>query len=145
MKKIIVLFAFALISILNFTSCSSEDDSSTSSSIVGKWNFSKISTTINGVTSPEMDYDDNELGCPKDFVEFKTGGIYTEGDYSGSTCLLDSSAGTWVQSGSNITITQGTDVFTAEVVSVTSTTLKVKATETDSGVTITINITFTKA
>ena len=92
-----------------------------------------------------MDYDDNEMDCPKDFFEYKTRGLYTEGDYSGSTCLLDSSSGTWVQSGSTITITQGTDVFTAQVINVASTTLKVKATETDSGVTTTVNFSFTKS
>jgi len=145
MKKLIILFVFALVTILNFTSCSSDNESSSSSSIVGKWNFSKFSTTFNGVTSPEMDYDGNESGCPKDYVEFKTGGVFNEGDYTGSTCVLDQLAGTWVQSGSTITLTEGTDVVTVQVVSVTSSTLKVKSTETDSGVTITINITFTKA
>lgn len=146
MKKLIILFAFSLVSGINFTSCSSSDnESSSSSSIVGKWNFGKFSTTFNGVTSPEMDYDGNESGCPKDYVEFKTGGVYNEGDYSGSTCVLDSFAGTWIQSGSTITITEGTDVITAQVVSVTSSTLKLKATETDNGITITVNLTFTKA
>ena len=145
MKKLIILFVFVLVTGLNLTSCSSDNESTSSSSIVGKWNFSKYSTTFNGVTSPEMDYDGNESGCPKDFIEFKTGGVYNEGDYSGSTCVLDSFAGTWVQSGSNITITEGTDVITAQVVSVSSSVLKVKATETDSGVTITVNITFVKA
>ena len=147
MKKIIILFVFTLVSVLNFTSCSNDDDSPSpaTDSIVGKWNFSKLSTTIDGVTSPEFDYDDNDPGCPKDFLEFKTGGVFNEGEYSGSSCVLDSSSGTWTQSGSTITITEGTDVITVQLVSVTSTTLKVKVTETDNGVTMILNITFTKA
>lgn len=104
-----------------------------------------MSATINGVASPEEDYDDNEPGCPKDYIEFKTGGVFNDADYSGSTCVIDLSSGTWVQSGSNITITEGTDVVTFQVVSVTSTTLKIKLTETSSGVAYTINITCTKA
>jgi len=145
MKKTIMFFVFTLGLVMFFPSCSSDDDSSNSASVVGKWNFSKMSTVINGVASPEMDYDGNETGCAKDFLEFKSGGIYTETDYFGSACELDSSTGTWIQSGSTITITEGPDVITAQVISVTSSVLKVKATETDSGITITVNITFTKA
>ena len=145
MKKLIILFAFALVSVLNFTSCSNDDDNSSSSSIVGKWNYSKMSAIVDGVTSPEIEYDDNEAGCPKDYVEFKTGGIFIQGDYSGSTCVLDSFPGTWVQTDNTITITEGTDVYTAQVLSVTNSTLKLKATETDSGMTITLIMTFTKA
>lgn len=148
MKKSLILSAFILVSVLNFTSCSSEDVSSPTAAtdeLVGKWNFSKFSTSFNGVTTPELDYDDNEPGCPKDYLEFKTGGVFNNGEYSGSTCVLDSESGTWTQSGSTITITEGTDVFTAQLVSVTSSELKLKVTETDNGITITVNLTFTKA
>jgi hypothetical protein len=147
MKKLIILFVFALVSGLNFTSCSSDDDddSSSSSSIIGKWNFSKVSTTINGVTTPEIDFEGNESGCPKDFIEFKTGGILIEGDYSESTCDFTSIPCTWVQSGSTITITEADFVFTAEIISLSSTVLKVKATSIENGVTNIENVTFTKA
>ena len=145
MKKLIMLFVFTLVSSLNFTSCTSDNESSSSSSIVGKWNFSKVSITSSGVTSPEEDWDENEPGCPKNYVEFKTGGVFNDASYSGSTCVLDISSGTWAQSGSTVTLTDGTEVITFQVVSVTSSTLKVKVTETDNGVTITLNITFTKA
>ena len=146
MKKLTILFVFALVTGLNFTSCSSDNESSSSSSsIVGKWNFSKFSTTFNGVTSPEMDYDGNESGCPKDYVEFKTGGVLSEGDYLGSNCELNTFVGTWSQNGSTITITEGPISLTAELVSVTSTMLKFKASESNNGVSIVVNITFTKA
>lgn len=145
MKKLIVLFVFALVTVLNFNSCSSDNESSSSSSVTGKWNFSKFSTTVSGVTSPEMDWADNEPGCPKNYVEFKTGGVFNGASYSGSTCVLDISSGTWVQSGNTFTLTLGTEVTTFQVVSVTSSTLKIKTTETDSGVTYTLNVTFEKA
>lgn len=145
MKKIIIFFVFTLLLGIIFTSCSNNDDSSTSASVVGKWNFSKMSTVINGVASPEVEYDGNENGCPKDYLEFKSGGAYDEADYSGSACVIDINVGTWVQTGNTLTITEGGDVISVEIVSVSSSVLKVKASETDNGVTITVNITLTKA
>lgn len=145
MKKTIIFFVFALGSLLFYPSCSSDNNSSDSISLVGKWNFSKMSTVINGAASPETDYEGNESGCPKDFVVFKLGDIYNEGDYDGTACILDTYVGTWVKNGNVITITEGNEVFSAEIVSLTSSVLKVKATETASGVTVTVNITFTKA
>jgi Lipocalin-like domain len=145
MKKLIILIAFALISGMYFISCSSDDDSSPTSTIVGKWNYSTMSTTVNGVTSPEIDWDGNEPGCPKDYVEFKSGGALSEGDYFGSSCELNTFVGTWSQNGSTITITEGPISLSAEIVSVTSSMLKFKATETNNGVTIIVNITLTKA
>ncbi|MSP85235.1 MAG: hypothetical protein EXR18_05365 [Flavobacteriaceae bacterium] len=145
MKKLIILFVFVLFLGLNFTSCSSSDnDSSSTSLIVGKWNFSKFQVTEGGVTTPEMDYP-NTPNCPKNYVEFKTGGVCNAGTYEGSTCILDIDPATWALSGSTIAITDGTDVSTLELVSVTSSTLKVKQTETENGVTYILNITFTKA
>ena len=141
MKKAIIFFVFTLVLGMSFPSCSSSDDPSNSASIVGKWNFSKMSAVVNGVPSPEMDYDGNESGCPKDYLEFKSGGVYNEADYDGSSCILDIYAGTWVQNGNTITITEGTDVITAEIVSITSTVLKLKASEVDNGVTIIVNMT----
>jgi len=145
MKKAIIFFVFTLVLGMVFPSCSSNDDDSNSASVVGKWNFSKMSAVINGVTSPEIDYDGNESGCPKDYLEFKSGGVYNGGDYDGSACALGISAGTWVQTGNTLTITEGTDVISAEIISVTSSMLKLKASETDNGITYIVNITFTKA
>lgn len=145
MKKAIIFFVFTLVLGMIFPSCSNNDDDSNSASILGKWNFSKMSAVVNGVTSPEIDYDGNESGCPKDYLEFKSGGVYNEGDYDSSACVLGIYAGTWVQTGNTLTITEGTDVISAEIVSVTSSMLKLKASETDNGVTFIINITFTKA
>jgi hypothetical protein len=135
MKKTIISFVFALFLGLVFTSCSKDDSpSSASASVVGKWNYSKISFTINGVTSPEIDYDDDEPGCSKDYIEFKTAGVYNEGDYSGTTCVLDLTVGTWSETGSQLTITADGTPASLEILSVTSSTLKVKVKEgADSG------------
>jgi len=146
MKKIIILFFITLGLGVVFSSCSSNEPVNPSmSSVEGKWNFSKTTTSINGVTSAEMDYDDNEAGCPKDYLEFKTGGVCTDGDYFDSACTLDITTGTWVQIGSTITVTLDGDIFSAEVVSVSSSVLKLKISETGGGISIIANITLTKA
>ena len=141
MKKTIISFVFALFLGLVFTSCSKDDSpSSASASVMGKWSFSKMSFTSNGVTSPEVDYDGNEPGCTKNYIEFKTAGVYNEADYSGTTCVLDLSVGTWSQTGSQLTITADGTPTSVEIISVTSTTLKVKVKDgNDSG-----NVTFVK-
>lgn len=145
MKKISVLFISALSLAFAFSSCCDDEDSPVSASIKGKWNFDKMSLTINGVTSPELDYDDNEPGCPKDYVEFAPGAVFNEGDYSGSECLLDITTGTWYKNGNAVTITSEGVVVPFEVVSLTDTILKVKYSETQDGTTVIVNITFIKA
>lgn len=146
MKKTIIFLIFTLVSLVFYPSCSSNDDnSSTPTSVKGKWNFSTMSTTINGVTSPETNYDGNVDGCSKDYLEFYSEGVYNEGDYDGSSCVLDVYHGTWSQTGNTITIVEGNEVYSAEIVSLSSSALKVKASETVNGVLITVNITFTKA
>lgn len=147
MKKVSVLFVLVLAFAMTFvSSCSNDDDSNpVAASVEGKWNFSKISTVINGVPSAEEDYDDNEPGCPKDFIELKSGGVYTDGDYYNSECQLETSTGTWSKSGSILTITGDGISIPFEVVSVSSTVLKVKYSDTLEGITYVMNITFTKA
>lgn len=148
MKKVSILFmvvtTFAMTLI---SSCSNNDDDNNSNpvevSVEGKWNFSKVS--IDGVSSAEIDYDDNELGCPKDYIELKSGGVLNVGDYYNSECLLEISTGTWSKSGSIITITNDEISIPFEVVSLSNTVLKVKYSETFEGNNHVIYLTLTKA
>ncbi len=144
MKKSI-LFASALVLGLTFTSCSTDEDGEVGS-VEGKWNFSTYTVTTSGITSPVQDYDGNEPGCAKDYVELLASGVAKDGDYSGGDCELDITTGAWVQDGSTLTITvPGDDVLELKVVSVSSTVLKVKETYTDGGTTYTVNTTLVKA
>ncbi|MNG34938.1 hypothetical protein D3C84_1215600 [compost metagenome] len=59
--------------------------------------------------------------------------------------MLETSSGTWSKNGAIITITGDGISIPLEVVSVSSTVLKVKYSETFEGITTVINITFTKA
>ena len=143
MKKISILFISLLA--LTFSSCSDDNDSSLATTIDGKWNFNKMSVTVNNVTSPELDYEGNEPGCMKDYIEFVEGGILKEGDYSGSNCVLNTSSGTWSKSGNTITITSDGITIPVEVVNLTSSILIVKYSETEDGLTLIVNMSFTKA
>ncbi|WP_269240074.1 lipocalin family protein [Flavobacterium limnophilum] len=145
MKKISVLIISALTLVFAFSSCCDDEDSPIPVSIKGKWNFDKMSLTVNGVTSPELDYDDNEPGCSKDYIEFAPTAVFNEGDYSGSDCLLDITTGTWYKNGNVVTITSDGVIIPFEVVSLTSTTLKVKYSEIQDGTTAIVNMTFVKA
>lgn len=149
MKKVSVLFVLVLAFAMTFvSSCSNDDDNDSNpvtATVEGKWNFSKISAVIDGVPTPEEDYDDNEPGCPKDFIELKSGGVYNDGYYYNPGCLLETSTGTWSKSGAILTITSEGISIPLEVVSVSSTVLKVKYSETFEGITSVFNVTFTKA
>lgn len=146
MKKIIILLLSTLVLGTTYTSCNNndDDDSTATASVEGKWNVSKVSETQNGVvTLPEEDYV-HEPGCMKDYIELKPDGVYNEA-YYGSGCALDLTIGTWSKSGNIITITQEADIISAEVVSLSSSVLKVKISDTDSGITTVTTVTFTRA
>lgn len=144
MKKVIILLLSTLALGTTFTSCNNNDDSQAPASLEGKWNFSKVSETENGVvTLPEEDYV-HEPGCIKDYIELKPDGVYNEA-YYGSGCALDLTIGTWSKTGNTITITQGADIISAEVVSLSNSVLKVKISDTDSGITTVTTVTFTRA
>lgn len=144
MKKLSFLFLSALALGMSFTSCSKDDDS-TPGSVVGKWNYSKTSTSINGqLVAPEADYDGNEAGCNKDYVEILESGVYNEVDFDGVDCDQDLDAGTWVKNGATLTVTSNGETDVMTVVSVSSTVLKMKFSYTEQGITITQNVTFTK-
>ena len=145
MKKIILLFIYVLSLVFAFSSCSDDSDSPEPAAIEGKWNFNKMSVTINGITSPEVDYEGNEPGCLKDYLEFIPGGVLNEGDYFGSECSLDIITDTWVKNGNTITITSEGIVIPLEVVSLTSSALVVKYSESQDGMTVIINVYFVKA
>lgn len=146
MKKINVLFVSALALGITFASCSSDDSPTpTSASVEGKWIYNKTAYTYLGVVNPEENYAGNELGCVKDYIEFKAGGVYADGDYTGTDCLLIRNDGTWSKSGNIITVASSGLAAQYELVSVTSSELKMKRTDTQWGiVSVTVNFTFTK-
>nr|WP_314895495.1 lipocalin family protein [uncultured Flavobacterium sp.] len=136
MKKAIILFISVLVLGMTFSSCSNDDNSPapTPASVEGKWIYNKMSYTYLGGTNPEEDYVGNELGCIKDYIELNAGGVYNDGDYTGSDCVLVKNNGTWSKSGNIITVLSPGLAAHFELVSVSSSELKVKRTDTQWGI-----------
>ncbi|WP_140487486.1 lipocalin family protein [Flavobacterium sp. GSA192] len=145
MRKVTTLMVIVLVFVTALLfSCNDDDNPNpATASIEGKWNFNKISEEINGVKYPEENYD-NSTGCPKDFVELKSGGIYVEGFYSEIDCDLDEYVGEWSKDGAIVTIVTEEGATSYEIVSITASTLKVKFSETIDGDKYVYRISFTK-
>lgn len=113
------------------TSCSQDDESPAediSGSILGRWALDKRSYTSNGVTWPEMDYENNQPGCDlNDYFEFKADGVFENGYYD-SSCNTTPNPGNWIKNADLITISHPTeDGIILELLSLSSTEMKVRA------------------
>lgn len=146
MKKLGILVASALLVGMSFTSCSSDDDSNDVGSIVGKWNYDRIKTSVSGQVISDEPYDDDEETCERDYLNIRANNTAEFGDYYlDPGCVLDSYESTYVRTGNKITITDDEDVETAEIVSANSTTMVLRFTQTSEGVTGVSDVSFTKA
>lgn len=128
-KKLVLLF---LVASTTLVSCNKDDDSS-SGSIEGSWEFSKVGTIIAGEEFL-VDYD-HTPGCNKDYTEIIAGGTLKDHYFedNGSGCEEGIDNGTWSRSGNNITVNFNGDVSIAEILELSSSTLKLKATDSDTG------------
>ena len=136
MKKITVLFASALVLGLSLASCNKDDDSSSSSSSVGiegKWKYSKEGAIVSG-QEVLTDYVNEAPECGNDYIEVLAGG--TAKDYyfyNDGGCVSDVATGTWSKSGNTMTVTFDGVTENATILTLNSTTLKVKYTDNESG------------
>ncbi|TDD98752.1 lipocalin family protein [Flavobacterium cellulosilyticum] len=146
MKKIKLLFVTVLVLSVFFSSCTKDEGPVDMALVIGKWNFNKTSFTQGVITTAESEYSGNEAGCSKDYIEIKSGGVAKAGDYT-SGCVLSQQEGTWVANGNSlkVTVTGSSLGGDFQVVSVTNTEMVLKITTVQSGITITVNQTFTKA
>lgn len=129
MKKLLL---FVSVLTLGLTSCSSDDDSSSSDSIEGTWEWSKEGTIVNG---EEFLYDyDHFCDNKKDYVQILSGGVIKEVWYE-TDCTEDVWQANWSRNGNTLTVTDGTDSVSGEILELTNTTLKLKYTETFDGTT----------
>ena len=122
MKKILFLFVSTLV--LGLTSCSKDDDSSSSSTgLEGRWEYSQEGAIVGGqeVLAPY----EHECSSQKDYTEFLAGGVMKD-YYFDTNCTQDLSQGTWTKSGNSLAVNFGGEIATAEIVTLNATTLKVK-------------------
>lgn len=146
MKKITILVASALIVGLGFTSCSSDDDSNDNNSIVAKWNYNRVKTSVNGIVISDEPYDDDEPTCERDYLDIRANNTAEFGDYYlNPDCVLETYLSAYAKNGNLITVTQDGDSETAEILSINSNTMVLRFEETYEGMTATNDVSFTKA
>lgn len=122
MKK--VLFLFVSVLALGLTSCNKDDDSG-SSNIEGKWAYSQEGTEVSG---QEVLYAyENDCTSQKDYVEIASGGTFSDHLFW-DDCEEDVTTGAWSREGNSLTVTMGGETVTAEILTLDSSTLKLKAT-----------------
>jgi len=123
----------ALLLVLGSTSCDKDDDKYElpAATLTGKWFFSKVGTTIGGA-EVLGDYDGNETGCSKDYVEFGNSGQFASVDYDStdSPCEVFTDTGSYAVTGNTIVIDTGDDTSTGTLLNISYTELKIKDNET---------------
>jgi hypothetical protein len=121
MKKLLLLLSFVAVSL---TSCSNDDDSSSSvavneANLMKKWYY--VSYEVAGQTIP---YDN--LECGRDYIQFKANNVVE--DYYVNSCDpldADTDLGTWSLSGTTVSATFFGTTVTGTVSSLTATTLQI--------------------
>lgn len=151
MRKIkALMFAFVLAG-MTVVSCSSDDSSGPAPAIDGKWNVEKTVVKVANGGSSTINYDQNEQGCDKDYIEFAASSVFNEVVYfkaAGSgACQADMAApGTWTKNDKTLVISANSDLAgTYEIKKLTNSELQVEATKTIGGVSSTATIFFKKA
>lgn len=127
MKKISALIVLFTLTVL-VSSCSKDNKAA---ALEGRWEFSKAGTML-GSNEFLFPYEHAE-GCNKDFVEFLAGGVYREHyhDNMGSECEVSVDNGTWARNGNTIALIVDGEVMSAEIITLSNTTLKIKTTFVD--------------
>ncbi|MGV8992764.1 MAG: lipocalin family protein [Flavobacterium sp.] len=125
MKKFICIIVVAFA----FGSCSNDDNNKASGTILGKWNYNKVSATINGQLEVG-NYPGNEEGCPKDFLNFRENGTVGSNNYKKTNldCDLEVIDGTYAVSNNSVSVSIDGGNFSGEITKLTSTEMIVKGT-----------------
>ncbi|MES2812022.1 MAG: lipocalin family protein [Bacteroidota bacterium] len=111
-----------------FTFSCSKDESENEPSIVGKWNYSKIDNTDDGVEN-FVDYVQDDSSCSKDNYNFVANGNFEDTSFITDTspCEVYASVGTWVKNGTGLKLSlDGDGVYNFEILKLTETELKLK-------------------
>ena len=130
MKKLALLFVAVLA--VGVTSCSKDDDAA-AASLVRTWEYSKEGGIIQGqeVLTPYQ----HAAGCTKDFTVI-TATTIVDTDFYGTDCFESTSTIPYTRNGNTITITEDGEVYTATIIQLDNTTLKIKGQEmTEGGIT----------
>jgi hypothetical protein len=152
MKKIKVLMLAVLATGFFAMSCSSDDkEDPTGGDLTAKWNQTKTVTKVSGETLTD-NYDDNQVGCDKDYLEFTDDSHVTfvvynmnaDGDCEQSTA---SNLSTWARNENTLMIAGTNPNYsgTYEIIRLTGSELQLRTENTTGGTTTTTSIYFNKA
>lgn len=129
MKKIIYLFGIIFLMLQSCTSESNDNNDSSSPQLVGKWEVFQVGTVPPGTvitgTEPLVNF---QFACPtyKDYYLFGSQGSLKVATYN-SNCAEGGGIGTYTKTDNIINVYQNNVLqVTMEILSLTSTTLKVK-------------------
>jgi hypothetical protein len=126
MKTRRILLALLLSIGVFATSCSSDDnEGETIVPIQGKYNLSKTGFVVNG-SEVLNDATENAAGCNRDYLDLRLSNAAVIGDYSGTSCSLTETTGTYVRSHNDLTITVGNISSTNDIMNLTNKELKIK-------------------
>lgn len=111
-------------------SCEDDNNNNNGETIVpftGKWDISKIGTTVAGVET-FVDAPQNQPGCDKDYMHLKNDNVVSEGDYTnGATpCTLTAQEGIYSRSHNNLTRVVDGVTTVQDIVNLTFTELKLR-------------------
>jgi hypothetical protein len=134
MKKLIYLLLGSSLFLLSCTKKDSDEIITETPinqevSIVGKWEFTKVSQEYSGVPV-SLSYP-HVTDCPKDFVEFNADktGSRTKHDKKEATCVPEIQKTTYTLTGNKLTSTDPLIVGEAEITTLTATELTIKYTD----------------
>ncbi len=127
MKNRSIVLAFVLSIGLFVTSCSGDNEGETLAPLAGKWDFSKIGTTV-GTTETLIDAPQNQSGCEKDYMNLKIDNTVSEGNYDSTLapCAITTNDGIYSRSHNNLTRVVNGVSKTQDIVNLTLTELKLK-------------------
>lgn len=112
------------------SSCNDDDNGNegeTLAPLSGKWRFSKVGTTVNGVESL-TDAPQNATGCERDFIDLKVDNTVVLGNYDSTIdpCALFTDNGIYSRSNNNLTrVVEGVTTI-QDIVNLTLSELKLR-------------------
>ncbi|HMI07014.1 MAG TPA: lipocalin family protein [Flavobacterium sp.] len=132
-KSILLLSALTL-GLGLLTGCNKDDDKYElpPATLLGKWYYSKVGTNVGGA-EVLANYDGNEAGCTKDYIELTDNNVFADIDFDSTDapCEAISRVGTWASTGNTVVVDYGDDVITGTILNLSYTELKVQ--DNDSG------------
>jgi len=148
MKNVKVSLAALFMTVFAITSCSSDDSDGPAANIVGKWTQTRTVTKVGNAGNITQNYDENTVGCDKDYIEFTVAGSFNDVIYfknASNVCEADAApASTYTKTDNLLTITSGDFEGVYAIEKLSGSQLAIKAIENVGGNEITTTTYFGK-